>query len=215
MRMSSLFVHELFVSIQGESSWSGSPCFFIRLAGCNLRCRYCDTLKAQRRDQGTAMRIDAIVQACREQPTPLIAVTGGEPMMQPECPALIASLLTLPNRTVMVETNGTLNIHAIPATAIAVMDVKCPGSGEADAMDWSNIDRLRPHDEIKFVLCDRADYRYALDRIEQYHLAGTDRQILFSPAAGRLTAGDLAQWLIADRPPVRLQVQLHRLLGIR
>lgn len=213
--MESLCVHELFVSLQGETTWSGIPCFFIRLAGCNLRCSYCDTPEAQHPERGIAMRIDQVVQACRDQSTPLITVTGGEPLMQAACPILVGELLTLPDRTVMVETNGTFDRRMLPPEAIAVVDIKCPGSGVAQTRLDTMACNLAPHDEIKFVLCDRADYEFALEMIRTYHLATDGRRILFSPVTDRLPPRRLADWLIADRPAVRLQLQLHRRLTLR
>ncbi len=212
--MTTVAVNELFVSIQGESSRQGYPCFFIRLAGCNLRCRYCDTSYA-RENGGDTMDIASIVQACRECVTPLITITGGEPLAQPGFGHLANALLELPSRTVLVETNGSYDISDIPDRAIAIMDIKCPGSGEADAMDTANPERLRAHDEVKFVLNDRADYSFALDAVRRFRLTERCRHILFAPAAGKLDPKLLSQWLIADRPPVRLQLQWHRLLGIR
>ena len=211
--MPPLLVNELFVSIQGETSWSGYPCCFVRLAGCNLRCRWCDTQRAQT-DEGQACTIDAIVQACRKHATPLIAITGGEPLRQPEFTDLANALLTLPAQAILVETNGSYDIGRIPPGAIAIMDIKCPGSGESAAMDWRNLDRLRPHDEIKFVLSDRTDYAYALDILQTHHLAERCRHVHFTPAAGRLEAAVLAGWMIADRPAARLQLQIHRYLNV-
>lgn len=212
--MTCLDIYESFVSIQGEASLQGYPCFFIRLAGCNLRCRACDTPRA-RETGGRRLTLPAIVNACREAETPLIAITGGEPLAQPGFRNLAERLVELPARTVLVETNGSYDISVIPDSAITIMDIKCPGSGEAEAMDPANPERLRAHDEVKFVLHDRTDYLFALDTMRRLRLTKRCRHILFSPAAGTLDAKRLAQWLIADRPPVRLQLQWHRLLEVR
>lgn len=212
--MSTVAVNELFVSLQGESSWQGYPCFFIRLTGCNLHCRYCDT-PAAREPAGQTMRIAAIVDACRSCDTPLIMITGGEPLLQEGFGDLALALLELPSRTLLVETNGSHDISAIPERAITIMDIKCPGSRESHAMDPENPRRLRARDEVKFVLTDRADYSFAMDAIRRFRLAQRCRHILFAPAAGKLDPAMLSQWLINDRPPVRLQLQWHRLLGLR
>ncbi len=212
--MTTVAVNELFVSLQGESSWQGYPCFFVRLAGCNLNCSYCDT-PAARQPSATRMRIAAIVATCRSHDTPLIMITGGEPLAQEGFGDLALALGKLPSRTLLVETNGSHDISGIPERAITIMDIKCPGSGEADAMDPENLRRLRARDEVKFVLTDRADYAFALDTIQRFRLAERCRHILLAPAAGKLDPALLAQWLIEDRPPVRLQLQWHRLLGLR
>ncbi len=211
--MNTLAVNEVFVSIQGETSWCGYPCCFVRLAGCNLRCRYCDTVRAQS-EQGVAMTVSALTEVCRTRMTPLIAVTGGEPLRQSLFGDLVESLLTLPTMAVLVETNGSLDINCIPPKAITIMDIKCPGSGETKAMDWNNLERLRAHDEVKFILTDRTDYCFALDIVRTHRLDTRCRHVHFAPAAPHLEATVLAQWLIADRPPVRLQTQLHRQLQL-
>ncbi len=212
--MPSLFVNELFVSIQGETSWCGYPCFFIRLAGCNLRCRYCDTPRALDEGGGVKMDVKAIVRACRGKNTPLIAVTGGEPLHQDAVPDLLHALFELNPLALLVETNGSYDIGKIPFPAVVIMDVKCPGSGAVEAMDAGNIERLRAQDEVKFVLSDRFDYEFALNFVSRHRLHEHCRHVLFVPAAGRLDARVLAQWLLADRPPARLQLQIHRLLSL-
>ncbi len=212
--MTTVAVNEMFVSLQGESSRQGYPCFFIRLAGCNLNCRYCDTPAARRHD-GKRMRIAEIVDTCRTSDARLVMITGGEPLAQHGFNDLALALLELPSRTLLVETNGSYDISVIPEQAITIMDIKCPGSGEADAMDPENPRRLRARDEVKFVLTDRSDYQYALDAIRHFRLAQRCRHILLAPAAGMLDPVMLSQWLIEDRPPARLQLQWHRFLGLR
>lgn len=213
--MRHLPVNEIFVSLQGESSWAGYPCCFVRLAGCNLRCRYCDTPGARTESASRPMSVAAIARACRESAAPLLAVTGGEPLRQSLLGKLVDALTALPARAVLVETNGSYDIRAVPEAAITVMDVKCPASGAAESMDWENLKRLRAHDEVKFVLCDRADYAFALETVRRHRLLERCGNVLFAPAAGRLAASTLARWLIDDRPGVRLQCRLHSNLHIR
>ncbi len=212
--MTTVCVAELFVSIQGETSLQGYPCFFVRLAGCNLRCAYCDTPRTQNAAAGKTMSVDAVVAACRRKRTQLVMITGGEPLLQDSFDALADALMRLPGRTLMVETNGSHDIRRIPPQAVTVMDVKCPGSGENGSMDMANIERLRPQDEVKFVLSDRNDYLYALDIVGKVRLFQRCSHILFAPAAGRLEPGLLAQWMLADRPMARIQLQMHRLLDL-
>jgi 7-carboxy-7-deazaguanine synthase len=203
-----LNVSELFHSIQGESSFAGLPCAFARLAGCNLRCSYCDTEYA--REPGTDMPVAEVADrlcgfGCRQ-----IEITGGEPLLQPGVPELARALLDR-GRTVLVETNGTRDISMLPEGIIRVMDVKCPGSGESGRMDWDNAGRLRKSDEVKFVLSDERDYRWALDCIRSRRLEEA-AAILLSPAAGKLAPARLAEWMLRDGVDARLQLQLHRIL---
>jgi 7-carboxy-7-deazaguanine synthase len=212
--METVQVCEIFTSLQGESTYAGLSCFFIRLAGCNLRCTYCDTPQA--RAAGETMRVDALVGRARDAGTALIEITGGEPLLQAGFPALAAALVAAAPGPVLVETNGTCDLRRIPEAAVAVMDIKTPGSGEADAFDAANVDRLRPHDEVKCVVCDRADYAWAAERVRALDLTRRCRAVHFSPARGRLDARVLADWILADGPAgVRLQLPLHTLLGIR
>jgi 7-carboxy-7-deazaguanine synthase len=202
-----LAVTEIFKSIQGESTWAGLPCTFVRLAGCNLRCAYCDTRYAD--EEGTRMSIRAILERCDALGCNLVEVTGGEPLAQPECPTLVTCLLES-GYTVLVETNGTLPIASLPAEAVKIMDIKCPGSGMCDRMDASNLDAVSPRDEIKFVIGDRADYEWARDTAARHNLTKRCSAVLFSPAFGTLEPDALASWILEDRLPVRLQIQLHK-----
>jgi 7-carboxy-7-deazaguanine synthase len=200
----SLRVHEIFSSIQGESSFAGWPCAFLRLSGCNLACSWCDTTYAG--DSYAAMTVGAAVRALLGYGLPLVELTGGEPLLAPETPALAAALADR-GATVLVETNGSLDIGVLDGRVIAVMDVKCPGSGMADRNDYANLDRLRRRDEVKFVLTGREDYRFAMDvarRVWDRHT------VHFSPVPGALAPADLAAWMVADRARARLGLQLHK-----
>ena len=210
-------VTETFVSLQGESSYAGLPCFFIRLAGCNLRCSYCDTPGAL--EGGSARSIDELVNEALSARTPLIEITGGEPLLQSGCLPLLCGVTSrqptnAPVR-VLLETNGSVRIDGVPDEVVALMDVKCPGSGMAHSFQGENLRLLRLHDEVKFVLSDEADYRWACDFVCKNELSRRCAVILFSPVAGHLDPGLLADWIVRDRLPVRLQLQLHKQLGVR
>jgi len=202
-----LDVSEIFKSIQGESTWAGIPCTFVRLAGCNLRCTYCDTTYAY--DGGSRMSVRSILDRCDALGCDLVEVTGGEPLAQSECPTLVSCLIDN-GYTVLVETNGTLPISSLPAEAIKIMDVKCPGSGMCGKTDESNLDAIAPSDEVKFVIADRADFEWARDKVARHDLSKRCNAVLFSPAFGTLDAATLASWILEDRLNVRLQVQLHK-----
>jgi 7-carboxy-7-deazaguanine synthase len=204
----SLMVNEIFFSIQGESSFVGLPCAFIRLAGCNLRCNYCDTRYAY--DQGVKMSIQDIVSALPAEQHGLVEVTGGEPLLQDSCPELVDRLLQDGN-TVLVETNGSRDIRCLPEGSICILDIKCPLSGMSDRMDFGNLDRLRPQDELKFVIQGRSDYLWAREIIEK-HSRPPPEKVLFSPAHGLLEPRELAEWTLADRLQVRIQLPIHRFL---
>jgi len=199
-------INEIFFSIQGESSYAGLPCAFVRLTGCNLRCAYCDTRHAY--EEGEERTIEQVIEAAEGFPTGLIEITGGEPLLQEETLSLVAALAER-TRKVLIETNGSLSLRGIDARATAIMDIKCPGSGMSGRMLWDNLDRLRSHDEIKFVLTDRADYDWATGIIRKHRLL--KRHIVhMSPAYGIMEPRRLASWILEDGLGVRLQLQLHK-----
>ena len=202
-----LTVNEIFHSIQGESTHAGRPCVFVRLTACDLRCSWCDTPYAF--TEGHKMSVDEVVDRVRGFTCDVVEITGGEPLLQKEVYPLMERLLD-DGRTVMIETGGHLSADQVPAGVIRVIDVKCPGSGEAGKMHWSNLERLRSTDEIKFVIQDRADYDYARQVVEQHDLVQRSGAVLFSPVHGTLDPKQLAEWILADRLPVRLQLQAHK-----
>jgi 7-carboxy-7-deazaguanine synthase len=199
-------ITEIFHSIQGESSYVGRPCVFVRLTGCPLRCTWCDTDYAFY--GGREYSIDEVLAQVQRYGCPLVEVTGGEPLIQPECLPLITDLCDA-GHTVLLETSGAFDIAAVDHRAHVILDVKCPGSGMTDRMHWSNLSRLAAKDEAKFVLANRADYDWAREILAQYDLAGRCT-VLFSPVFGLLDVRDLAEWILADRLLVRFQIQLHK-----
>lgn len=205
-------VVETFVSLQGESTFAGRPCFFVRLAGCNLRCRYCDTAYAY--EGGRDVAVADLAAEFAASGVSLAEITGGEPLLQAGCRDL-ALALRAAGAHVLVETNGSLDIAAIPDGVVAIMDIKCPGSGASEAVDWANIGRLRPDDQVKFVIGDRADFDWACDVVRQRELDRRCRAVLFSPVAGQLTPATLGDWVLASKLPVHLQVQLHKFIGMK
>jgi len=202
-----LTVNEIFHSIQGESTHSGRPCVFVRLTACDLRCSWCDTPYAF--TEGRKVSIDDVVAQVRAYGCGLVEITGGEPLLQRDVYPLMASLLAQ-GLEVMVETGGHLSVAEVPEGVVRIVDVKCPGSGEAARMHWPNLDLLRSRDEVKFVIRDRADYDYAKDVVARYDLTTRVAAVLFSPVHGVLAAAELAAWILADRLPVRLQLQSHK-----
>ncbi len=208
----SVEISETFVSLQGESTHSGQPCWFVRLAGCNLRCRYCDTARAWER--GERRTVAELVDEYRASGVALAEITGGEPLLQPGFPALAAALCEAGPGPVLVETNGSCDLRLIPAAAIAIMDIKTPGSGEAGRFERENLRRLRATDEIKFVIASREDFDWAAALVRAERLETRCAAVLVSPAAGLVEAAELARWLLESRLPVRLNLQLHRLVGL-
>ena len=203
-----LTVNEIFHSIQGESTRAGRPCVFVRLTACDLRCTWCDTAYAFH--EGRKMSIDDVVKAVDDYGCPLVEITGGEPLLQDDVYPLMERLLEA-GHTVMLETGGHRPIDRVPADVVKIVDVKCPGSGESDKNCWANLDALAPHDEVKFVIADRADYEFARDVVSK-KLAGRSGAVLFSPVHGTLDPKTLSEWVLADRLPVRVQLQLHKFI---
>ena len=202
-----LTVNEIFHSIQGESTRAGDRCVFVRLTACDLRCSWCDTPYAFY--EGRKMSVDDVLAAVEGYGCPLVEITGGEPLLQEGVYELMDRLLAV-GHTVMLETGGHRPIDRVPAQVVKIVDVKCPGSGEADKNEWGNLDRLAPHDEVKFVVADRADYEFARDVVVRLQLASRAAAILFSPVHGTLDPKTLSEWVIADRLPVRVQRQIHK-----
>jgi len=207
--MEQLRVAEMFDSLQGEGTRAGLPCAFVRLAGCNLRCRYCDTAYAQQ-GPGEAATVEEAAARLEEFGRRLVCITGGEPLLQPACVPLARRLIDL-GHTVVVETNGTTDIRPLPAEAVRIMDVKCPGSGECGKTLPLNLRAVRPCDEVKFVLCGRADFEWAVDFLKQHGLPGRCH-LLMAPAHGLLEGQELAEWILGCGLELRLQLQLHKIL---
>ena len=204
-----LTVNEIFYSIQGESDYAGRPCVFVRLTACDLRCVWCDTPYAFH--EGRKRTVDDVVAEVEDYGCRLVEVTGGEPLLQPDVHPLMDRLLAT-GATVLLETGGHVSLERVPAGVVKIMDVKCPGSGESHRNDWDNLARLTGRDQVKFVIADRADYEYARDVVRRHALDARPAAVLFSPVHGVLPPERLAEWVLADRLPVRLQVQLHKYL---
>jgi 7-carboxy-7-deazaguanine synthase len=202
-------VNEIFYSVQGESSFAGRPCVFVRLTACDLRCTWCDTPYSFH--EGAKRALDDVFTEVDRYACPLVEVTGGEPLLQEGVYPLMEGLLAR-GKQVLLETGGHRSTARVPPQVVTILDVKCPGSGEAHRMDWANLDRLRAHDEVKFVIKDRADYDYAVDVVAKHALAGRVAAILFSPVHGVMDLRQLSEWVLADQLPVRVQVQLHKLI---
>ena len=201
-------ITEVFHSVQGESTFAGLPCVFVRLTGCPLRCTWCDTDYAF--SGGTDRSIDDILDTVRSYGCQLVEVTGGEPLAQPDTATLLRRLCE-EGFTVLLETSGAVDTAIVHPLVRIILDVKCPGSGMTERMHWPNVERLRPQDEARFVIRDRIDYEWAKNILTRFHL--TDRcPVLFSPVFGALDPHLLAEWLLADRLPIRLQLQLHKLI---
>jgi 7-carboxy-7-deazaguanine synthase len=202
-----LTVNEIFHSIQGESTHAGRPCVFVRLTACDLRCSWCDTPYAFH--EGRKMSVDEVARDVRAYRCDVVEITGGEPLLQKEVYPLMQQLLD-EGRTVMLETGGHLSVDQVPEAVIRVIDVKCPGSGESDRNHWPNLDRLRPADEVKFVIKDRGDYEYARGVVANYNLTERCTAVHFSPVHGVQDPKQLAAWVLEDRLTVRVQLQLHK-----
>jgi 7-carboxy-7-deazaguanine synthase len=202
-----LTINEIFHSIQGESTHAGRPCVFVRLTACDLRCSWCDTPYAFH--EGHKMSLEDVVAQVRAYGCNVVEITGGEPLLQKEVYPLMQRLLD-DGYTVMLETGGHRSIAQVPAGVVRVMDVKCPGSGEAHRNDWSNMEHLTSRDEVKFVIKDREDYDFAREVAATHGLAGRVAAVLFSPVHGILDPRLLASWILEDRLEVRMQLQVHK-----
>jgi 7-carboxy-7-deazaguanine synthase len=202
-----LTINEIFHSIQGESTYVGAPCVFVRLTACDLRCSWCDTPYAFH--EGTKMSVDEVMHEVDKYGCPTVEITGGEPLLQREVYPLMTRLLET-GKTVLVETGGHRSIADVPPGVVRIMDVKCPGSGESGKMDWANLGRLTSRDEVKFVVKDREDYEFARDIVTRENLTDRVAAVLMSPVHGVLESRQLAAWILADRLPVRLQLQAHK-----
>ena len=199
-------ITEIFHSVQGESTFAGLPCVFIRLTGCPLRCTWCDTEYAF--FGGMDWSIDDILDTVRSYGCRLVEVTGGEPLAQPDTATLLRRLCE-EGFTVLLETSGAIDTAIVPPSVRIILDVKCPGSGMTERMHWPNVERLRPQDEAKFVIRDRSDYEWAKTILARFHLTDCC-PVLFSPVFGALDPRRLAEWLLTDRLSIRLQLQLHK-----
>ncbi|MBT9540761.1 7-carboxy-7-deazaguanine synthase QueE [Thiobacillus sp.] len=203
-----LRVSEVFLSLQGETSRAGLPTVFVRLTGCPLRCRWCDTTYSFQ--GGETVTLNSLLARIAEFGVPTVCVTGGEPLAQKNCPALLSGLCDA-GYSVSLETSGALDVSGVDPRVSRIVDIKAPGSGEEARNRWDNLAHLTPHDEIKFVLASRADYDWACEVLHAQKLAQIC-PVLFSPVQGELPPAELADWVIADRLPVRMQVQLHKIL---
>jgi len=201
-------ITEIFHSIQGESSYAGRPCVFVRLTGCPLRCAWCDTEYAFY--GGNEVPLDELLAKVRSYGCDLVEVTGGEPLAQQETFAFVEKLCEV-GYSVLIETSGAIDISAVDQRAHVILDVKCPGSGMTDRMHWENLSKLKAKDEVKFVLADRKDYDWAREVIARYDLSNAC-PVLMSPVFGSLEPRQLAEWVLADRLAVRFQLQLHKLI---
>jgi 7-carboxy-7-deazaguanine synthase len=202
-----LTINEIFYSVQGESSYAGRPCVFVRLTACDLRCSWCDTPYAFH--EGTKRSLESVFAEVDTYKCPLVEVTGGEPLLQADVYPLMEGLLAR-GRTVLLETGGHRSTARVPASVVTILDVKCPGSGEAEKNDWTNLERLRSQDEVKFVIKDRTDYQYAREIVARHDLARRAAAVHFSPVHGVMDARTLSEWVLADSLRVRVQLQLHK-----
>ena len=204
-----LRITEIFLSLQGETSTVGRPTTFVRLTGCPLRCQYCDTAYAF--SGGKSVALADVLTKVRGLGAQYVTVTGGEPLAQPECIDLLARLCDEGYR-VSLETSGAIDVSAVDRRVVKILDLKTPGSGEANRNLYSNLDKLLPHDEVKFVICDRDDYEWAREACTTHRLTERVHEVLFSPSHTELPPARLAEWVLEDRLPVRVQIQLHKVL---
>jgi len=206
---STLRITEIFRSLQGETRTVGLPTVFVRLTGCPLRCRYCDTAYAF--TGGTLMTLGEVLARVAEERAPYVTVTGGEPLAQPACEPLLAALADA-GYAVSLETSGAMDTAGVDPRVVTVLDLKTPASGEGHRNRWENLEHLRSHDQVKLVLRDRGDYEWARMKIAEHDLTERAAEVLLSPSWGELDPGTLADWILEDRLPVRLQIQLHKVL---
>jgi len=204
--VSNIAIHEIYCSLQGESTYAGWPCVFVRTGGCDIRCTYCDEPAALA--AGSPMSLDDVIARVREFGAPLVELTGGEPLLQPAAPELARRLLEL-GYEVLIETGGHRDISVLDPRVRVILDVKTPGSRMLKQNDWANLERLQPGAEIKFVLCDEADYVWAREQVRERGLEQR-APVHFSPVHGRLDPKDLAAWILRDRLKVRMNLQLHK-----
>jgi 7-carboxy-7-deazaguanine synthase len=203
-----LRVNEIFYSIQGESTFAGFPCIFIRMTGCNLRCTYCDTTYAY--EKGDDIPLDSILTTVKKFDCSLIEVTGGEPLIQDETPDLISALIKN-GYTVLLETNGSQDISPVDTRCTRIVDIKCPSSGMDNKNYWKNLDYITPNDQLKFVIAHRQDYLFAKKVLDAAAIKRRKKLLInFSPVFNEIDLKDLAGWILADNLPVRLQIQLHK-----
>lgn len=207
--MKKLTVNEIYQSVQGESTWAGLPCVFVRLTFCDLRCTYCDTEYAFY--EGRKMALDEIVAAVRAFGCPLVEVTGGEPLLQPACVSLLA-MLCEEGFTVLLETSGSHDIAPVDPRVHRIMDLKTPSSGECGRNLYANIAHLTRRDEVKFVVGSREDYEWARERMREYDLAAKVAAVLFSPVFGKIAPADIVAWMLEDKLPARFQFQIHKFI---
>ncbi|MCA9417720.1 MAG: radical SAM protein [Candidatus Omnitrophica bacterium] len=204
-----ILVWEMYPSIQGESTWAGLPCFFIRLSGCPLRCLWCDTEYAFY--GGERKAISEVVEAAVGSGIPLVEVTGGEPMAQPNCPVLCQALLDR-GLTVLIETAGSEPIETLPEGVIRIMDLKCPDSGEMNKNLWSNLEHLNKRDEVKFVIATEKDFDWAAEVVLREKLDELVKAVLFSPVFGQIDPQKMVAWILERKLPVRFQLQMHKFI---
>lgn len=209
MSADTLTIHEIYASVQGESTFAGLPCTFVRLTACDLRCTWCDTPQAF--TGGTKMTLAEIHRRVEALGVPLVEVTGGEPLLQPNVFPLMKELCDR-GHGVLLETGGHRDIGPVDPRVMRIMDLKCPGSGMCARNRWENIPLLTPNDEVKCVLASREDYEWARDRVLEHGLADRVRAVLFSPVFGRVEPKDIVAWILEDRLPVRFQIQMHKVI---
>jgi 7-carboxy-7-deazaguanine synthase len=202
-------MNEIYKSIQGESTWAGLPCTFLRTARCNLRCSWCDTTYSFH--GGEQVPVRKLLEECARLECRLVELTGGEPLVQRNIVPLSECLLER-GYTVLIETSGSLPINVLPAEVIKIMDLKCPGSGESQKNHWPNLEYLSPRDEVKFVLASREDYEWSREVVQRYDLPSRCNAVLFSAVFGRVAAADIVHWILEDQLDVRFQLQMHKFI---